>query len=124
MNPNNNNVKKPTNDETKKFHPVSNILSENSLSSDERLILNAPSNNRNNKVKVVKIGATAAKSSGLTIPKALGPIMNPNKIKNRTSGIWNFLKMNSANDPKKRIKPAARRANITTSITINESFWV
>jgi len=52
---------------------------------------------------VVKTGAIPIKLSGDTHPVA-GPIVKPSMIKNKTSGMPVFLKINSAKKLKNRIK--------------------
>lgn len=106
------------NDEITKLKIVITKLSENSRINDGKLILNAPSNNKNTKVKVVKTGANETKSEGEIIFKTKGPIINPNAIKNKTSGTLNFLKNHSAKNPKNRIRLNANKINDTTSITL------
>ena len=76
-------------------------LEENSLISEDRFILNAPSKIKINKVKVVHTGATEARSSGDVYPNPLGPIRNPSIIRNNTSGI--LVRRNNASDKKPKI---------------------
>ena len=91
-------------------------LEENSLISEDKLMLNAPSKIRINRVKVVNIGATEARSSGEVYPYPLGPIINPSIIRNNTSGI--FVRRNNASDkkPKIAIKLNASNAVLTFKI--------
>lgn len=93
-------------------------LLENSLIRDFRLILNAPSNNKNNNANVVNIGANPSKFSGATNLNPCGPIANPNAIRNKMSGISNFLNMNSAKKPKNKIKLIVNKTIVTTSIVL------
>jgi len=74
--------------EITKLYIVRMRLEENSLISEDRLILNAPSKIRINRVKVVNTGATEARSSGDVYPNPLGPIRNPSIIRNNTSVYW------------------------------------
>ena len=91
-------------------------LEENSLISEDRLILNAPSKIKINKVKVVHTGATEARSSGDVYPNPLGPIRNPSIIRNNTSGI--FVRRNNAADkkPKMAIRLMASNAVLTFKV--------
>jgi hypothetical protein len=87
--------------EITKLYIVRMRLEENSLISEDRLILNAPSKIRINRVKVVNTGATEARSSGDVYPNPLGPIRNPSIIRNNTSGI--LVRRNNASDKKPKI---------------------
>jgi len=102
--------------EITKLYIVSMRLEENSRISEDRLILNAPSKIRINRVKVVHTGATEARSSGDVYPKPLGPIRNPSVIRNNTSGI--LVRRNNASDkkPKIAIKLNASNAVLTFKI--------
>ena len=88
-------------------------LEENSLISEDRLILNAPSKIRINNVNVVHTGAMEARSSGDVYPNPLGPIKNPSMIRNNTSGM--LVRRNNASDrkPKIAIKLIASSAVLT-----------
>ena len=79
-------------------------------------MLKAPSKSKNKSVKVVNTGAIVANESGVMYPNPDGPRVNPRTIKNNTSGILNFLNINSAKKPKNKIKLIAKRVNVTTSI--------
>ena len=104
-------------EDIKKFDKVKMKLSENSLTNEDKEMLNAPSNNKKSKVNVVKTGAICEITpSGETYPNTFGPRTKPRMIRKRTSGILNFLKINSAKNPKKRIKLAASKTKITSTI--------
>tara|TARA_B000000609_G_C23973850_1_gene240732 strand:+ start:142 stop:456 length:315 start_codon:yes stop_codon:yes gene_type:complete len=93
---------------------VSNKLDENSLISEARLILNAPSKIKINNVKVVQTGAIFANSFGEVKPNPLGPIRKPNTIRKITSGM--LVLRNKASDikPKIAIKLIANNAEFAT----------
>tara|TARA_B100001750_G_scaffold239674_1_gene248086 strand:- start:931 stop:1248 length:318 start_codon:yes stop_codon:yes gene_type:complete len=99
--------------EIKKLYIVNTRLEENSLISEDKLILNAPSKIRINNVNVVHTGAMEARSSGDVYPNPLGPIKNPSMIRNNTSGM--LVRRNNASDrkPKIAIKLIASSAVLT-----------
>ena len=99
--------------EIKKLYIVNTRLEENSLISEDKLILNAPSKIRINNVNVVHTGAMEARSSGDVYPNPFGPIKNPSMIRNNTSGM--LVRRNNASDrkPKIAIKLIASSAVLT-----------
>ena len=102
--------------EITKLYIVRTRLEENSLISEDRLILNAPSKIRINRVNVVHTGAMEARSSGDVYPNPLGPIRNPRMMRNNTSGI--FVRRNNASDkkPKMAIRLMASNAVLTFKV--------
>jgi hypothetical protein len=68
-------------------------------------------------VNVVKIGINAEIWDKSTHPNACGPKTKPKIIRNKTSGILNFLKINSAKNPKNRIRLIPKSTKITSTIT-------
>ena len=95
-------------------------LDENSLISEDKLILNAPSKIRINRVKVVHTGATEARSSGDVYQNPLGPIRNQSIIRNNTSGI--LVRRNNASDKKPKIAIKLNASNTVLIFIFTASF--
>ena len=121
LNPSNQNPSKDNNpaitkEDIIKLKMVKTKLCENSRTNELKLMLNAPSNNKKTKVKVVKMGAIPIKLPGVTKFKTKGPITKPRTIKNNTSGMLNFLKIQPAKKPKNSIKLPDNKVKVTTSM--------